>query len=434
MPKPSDFQTYHDFKRTLKKNKTLSLLIALVVFIVVLPLFENNSMGIFYLVFFTALLLTGIYAVSYNIRHVAGGVLLAVPTLITAWSNVFVQDRGILNAEMVFLTIFLSYTMFVMLRHILFSKKVTINELYSAICVYVMVGMTFGVIYALLYSLDPGSIAFPPGETVPRLTSFFYFSFVSMSSTGFSGFTAVSGLARSIVIVQVIIGVMYVSTLIGKLVSANTPNDDGLFDNLEGRLKAARSSSLAENHFRNRMFLLVLSMAMLNYSSSVLMTVLKMPIFLDSWGTSLGVVLGGLPAGILAGVIYNVVMALTFWAPSSWVWSFSNVFIAVATWLLWKKGWIDLYKPGKLVCAGVICGVLNSGAVMLTEYLADFPIYQGTMVVYHFFMKMTSNPSVASVAEKMVVEVADKTIALFLVAVAVIFIQDLLGKQKAQEA
>src|SRR5204863_3551992 len=196
------------------------------------------------------------------------------------------------------------------------------------------------------------------------MTSFFYFSFVSMTSTGFSGITAVSPFARAIAIVQVILGVMYISALIGKLVSANTPDDDGLFDNMEIKLRLdGWGHELAEDFFRQRIPLLVLSMAMLNYSSSVLMTVLHLPFFMDSWGTSLAVVLGGVWAGILAGVIYNLVMAFTFWDPSAWVWMLCNILIALLTWLFLKSGWIDLHKPVKLLAAVVIFGVLMSAVV-----------------------------------------------------------------------
>ncbi len=412
---------------TLKKNKSLSLLIALVLFLVALPFFETNATGIIYLAFFSFVLVSGIYAVSYNMRHVAGGVLLAAPTLITSWSNVFIQDQKILNAEMLFLTVFLVYTIAVILRHILGVKKVTVNELYAAICVYIMVGMAFGVVYALLESLTPGALSFPPGEKVPTMTAFFYFSFVSMSSTGFSGFTAVSSLARAIVIVQVIIGVMYVSTLIGKLVSANTPDDDGLFDNMEMKLKMDFwDEEFSENIFRQKPLLLILAIAMLNYASSVLMTVLHLPFFMDSWGTSLAVVLGGLWPGIFAGVIYNLVMAWTFWEPSSWVWMFCNIWIAFLTWIFLKNAWIDLHKPMNLLGAGLICGVLNAVAVMITTYAAQFPIYQGTMVVYDFFVSLTGNPALASIIEKVTVEITDKTISLLLAAVGAIFVRDIL--------
>ncbi len=414
--------------KTLKKNRALSLLISLVMFLILLPFFETSETAIIYLFFFAVVLLTGIYAVSTNMRHVAGGVLLATPTLITAWSNMFVKNQQVLNAEMAFLIIFLVYTLSVILWHILSAKKVTLNELYAAICVYIMMGMTFGVIFALLESVAPGSLSFPPEEGQPNMTAFFYFSFVSMSSTGFSGFTAASSFARALVVVQVIFGVMYITTLMGKLVSAITPDDDGLFDSLsQKKLKTDLwSQELTENFFRQRPILLVLSMAMLNYSGSVLMTMLHWPIFLDSWGTSLAVMLGGLRAGIAAGIIYNVVMAYTFWEPSYWVWMFCNILIAFLTWIFVKRGWIDLHKPLKLLGAGIICGVLNSFMVMIITVVAGMPIYEGTMAVYHFFMSLNGDSNFASIMEKGVVEIADKIISMILAAVAVIFIQDFL--------
>ncbi|MGE0267026.1 MAG: lipid asymmetry maintenance protein MlaB [Candidatus Omnitrophota bacterium] len=417
---------------TLKNNKCLSLLTALIVFIVALPFFEANSTAVIYLLFFSFVLLSGIYAVSYNIRHVAGGVLLVIPTLVTAWSNMFIQDQQIMVAEMVFLVIFLIYTLSMILMHVLAVKKVKINELFGAISVYIMIGMTFGVIYALLEAFAPGSISMPEGETSPKMTAFFYFSFVSMSSTGFSGFTAVSSLSRAIVIVQVIIGVMYVSALIGKLVSANTPDDGGLFDNMEPpKLKTEFwAQELAENYFRQRTGLLIIAMSMLNYSGSVLMTVLGWPFFMDTLGTSLAVVLGGLRAGILTGIIYNLIMSWTFWEPSYWVWMFCSIFIAVMTWLFLRWGFIDLHKPLKLLWAGFVSGTLNSIVVAFITFMAGLPIYQGTMKVYHFFVNLTGNTDVASIAEKMAVEVADKSIALLLVAVAVIFIRDIFHWKK----
>ena len=155
-----------------------------------------------------------------------------------------------------------------------------------------------------------------------------------------------------------------------------------------------------------------------------------LPFFMDSWGTSLAVVLGGLWPGILSGVIYNLIMAFTFWEPSAWVWMFCNILVAILTWIFVKWEWINLHKPLWLLAAGVITGALNSVAVWIISWTNGLLIYQGTMAVYHFFMSMTANQLLASAAEKIAVEVADKTIALLLVAVAVIFIRDFLNWNK----
>ena len=63
---------------------------------------------------------------------------------------------------------------------------------------------------------------------------------------------------------------------------------------------------------------------------------------------------------------------------------------------------------------------------MIITLATELPIYQGTMAVYHFFMNLTGDSNLASIAEKVLVEIADKSISLLLAAVAIIFIRDFL--------
>lgn len=106
------------------------------------------------------------------------------------------------------------------------------------------------------------------------------------------------------------------------------------------------------------------------------------------------------------------------------------MFIAVMTWLFMKWGCLDLHKPLKLGWAGIVTGVLNSIVVAVITFISGLPIYQGTMTVYRFFSSLTGNHELASIAEKAAVEVADKSIAFLLVAVAVIFIRDVFHWKK----
>ena len=78
----------------------------------------------------------------------------------------------------------------------------------------------------------------------------------------------------------------------------------------------------------------------------------------------------------------------------------------------------------ELAVPGIIMGLLNSVAVGIITTVTHLPLYHGIMSVNQFFLKMTGNANMASVVEKIAVEVADKTISLLLVAVAVIFIRD----------
>mgnify|MGYP000623572309 CR=1 FL=1 len=123
-------------------------------------------------------------------------------------------------------------------------------------------------------------------------------------------------------------------------------------------------------------------------------------------------------------------MAVTFWGWSSWVWMFSSLLVAAATWFFSRRGWLSLYKPLPLIAAGMVTGFLNGILAQATIVLAKLPPYQGTLAVYDFFVKITSNETFAALAEKMFVEIADKTISVMLAAAAVFLLHDLLVNYK----
>jgi hypothetical protein len=56
------------------------------------------------------------------------------------------------------------------------------------------------------------------------LSSLFYFRFVALSTTGFGDIYAVAPMARSVVIIEMLVGVMYMAVLIGLLINAFRDN------------------------------------------------------------------------------------------------------------------------------------------------------------------------------------------------------------------
>jgi len=202
------------------RNRDLFTLASLFAIILVFPLFEKSPLGDVLLVcFFTALLLFSLYEVSDNPRQVAIGVLLAIPALLAAWTNVFVPSHNMLVAELLSVAVFLVYILLAILKRVLSAREVTLTELYRAVNVYIMIGIAFGMIYSLTELLSPGSFQYTYGQH--SFSSIFYFSFVALSTAGFGDITAISPFARSVVIIEMIIGVMYLAMLIGLLVNAH---------------------------------------------------------------------------------------------------------------------------------------------------------------------------------------------------------------------
>jgi len=154
----------------------------------------------------------------------------------------------------------------------------------------------------------------------------------------------------------------------------------------------------------------------LNYITALLVNLFKVPLFLDTWGTSLGVLVGGFGVGAIGGVLYNLIMAATVWGPSAWVWSISSLWIAISTYFFLKHGFLDIRNIKKLIFAGLVIGFTNA---LITFEISVFvfnslPTYEPTEAINNFFFAATGNHNVAVFLEHITVELFDKTASLFI--------------------
>jgi len=164
---------------------------------------------------------------------------------------------------------------------------------------------------------------------------------------------------------------------------------------------------------------LVPVIAALNYVTGVIINLLKLPLFMDTWATMFGTVVAGLWVGIAGGFLYNIIMAFTLWGLPAWVWGFINVYIAVITWVFWRLGWVNIKKPALLVLAGIIVGVTNVIPVTIINVFifGALPTYAGTAWIYAIILNQTNDTITATIGSAIVAEIPDKLISLVLAAV-----------------
>lgn len=421
-------------RRAVRRYKDFITLALLVTFILVFPLLETSAAGDLFMVFLVNLfLLSALYSVSDSPRELAMGILLAVPSLLTGWTWFFMPSDTALISLMVTLVLFFTYILLVILHRILLARVVTSIEICRAVLVYIMIGLVFGMIYMLLEILSGGSFIAGRGELT--LSALFYFSFVSLSTAGFGDVFAVAPLARSVVIIEMLVGVMYMAVLIGLLINAHysTRYTRQRDDTYQGR----ETGGLAEEDRNHRFFsssgpLVLLAVAvMLNLGISVAMVSLGLPFFLDTVGTSLAVLLGGFYIGALAGVLYNLIMAVSIWEPITLVWAASSVIVAGMTWMFWREGWVDVRKPVRLVLAGIATGVINGLFVFGIIMLLHLEFYSGTAGITIQMTGFFHNAQAGLISAELLVEIVDKTLALVLAAVLALLLGGLLpsGKQ-----
>ncbi len=101
------------------------------------------------------------------------------------------------------------------------------EAVFGAISIYLLVGFGFSNIYGLLEKLQAHAFYLDPAtnlRTTPNHVDFIYYSFATMTSLGAPGIAAVSDQARSISVIESILGLLYLAVMISRLMSAYRSN------------------------------------------------------------------------------------------------------------------------------------------------------------------------------------------------------------------
>ena len=104
------------------------------------------------------------------------------------------------------------------LRRILPKETVEVETLFAAVDVYVIIGLIFSVLFiALAYLFPSPPFLAQPGSHPP--SNYVYLSFVTLTTVGFGDLTPFTNTARSVVVLEALIGQIFLVTLVARLVS-----------------------------------------------------------------------------------------------------------------------------------------------------------------------------------------------------------------------
>jgi hypothetical protein len=97
------------------------------------------------------------------------------------------------------------------------AGAITFRTMFGVLCVYLLVGMAFAFAYGAIESLtnEPFFAQITNGDQ----SDFLYFSFVTLTTTGFGDLTAATSLGHSFVIVEALSGQIYLVTVVALIVA-----------------------------------------------------------------------------------------------------------------------------------------------------------------------------------------------------------------------
>jgi hypothetical protein len=197
------------------------LLIALAALMVGYPYFENSRTGAFLGGVTSLLTLTGaIFAVRTNRWTLGVALVLAIATVAASATAFAGGVRGDWVVEATF-TAFYAFTTVAIFIEVIRTRRVTTDTMYGAVCVYLLVGMTFGSLYDLIETINPGSFQINVDTAVPaeiRWRTLIFYSFMTLTTIGLGDVTPTTVQAQSLTSIEGVIGVLYLAVLIARIV------------------------------------------------------------------------------------------------------------------------------------------------------------------------------------------------------------------------
>jgi hypothetical protein len=169
----------------------------------------------------TLALVSAIFAVSHKRARWLLGLLLALPAGVMNAIIALRPDTRIEVPTLVLTLAFLVFTLATLFKAVVSTREITMDTIYGAISVYLLIGLAWAVAYRLLSTVQPEAFAAVVTSHLSRTVNWsdcLFFSFVTLTSTGYGDIVPMTAHARSLAMLESVSGTMYMAVLVARLV------------------------------------------------------------------------------------------------------------------------------------------------------------------------------------------------------------------------
>ena len=152
--------------------------------------------------------------------------------LITIVASYWLESTQLRMLQLLVLFLFFTSRAWLAVKQVLFMEgPIDANRILGAIAVYLLIGLSWGVIYSAINELDPSAFnGTEPGEWRHNFAELVYFSYVSLTTLGYGDISPDTPFTRLLVYLEAIFGQLYIAIMIAGLVGvriAHATSGDG---------------------------------------------------------------------------------------------------------------------------------------------------------------------------------------------------------------
>jgi hypothetical protein len=99
------------------------------------------------------------------------------------------------------------------------TEIVTTDKIFAAACVYMLMGICFGLVFMLIEQSYPGSFALSAADTADLAGALVHFSFTTLTTVGYGDIAPRTSTARSLADLEAVIAQLFLAVVLARLVS-----------------------------------------------------------------------------------------------------------------------------------------------------------------------------------------------------------------------
>lgn len=205
-----------------RSYRFLVLLLALLLLLVGSPFVGDDVLDRVILTLFLTILLFAAVGAASTMRHerwIAASLATASGAVIGA--GLLLEHRLIFLPALALFTLYLAYTISVVLRRLLTTNQIDADILCGAAAIYLLIGVAWALSYWIIYGLDRGAFTANAALNLPPYTihEFLYYSFSCLTTLGIGDISPVNRFAQIWSTLETVTSNLYIALLVSRLVS-----------------------------------------------------------------------------------------------------------------------------------------------------------------------------------------------------------------------
>jgi hypothetical protein len=241
-----------------RENNFTYLLVGLILYLLVGPIAQEFfpesilSADMVLRIGFNVMLILGVWSFRDSLNHIKLGWGLTIGVVILTLMTVISDSVFIEHALFLVFFIFCLVSLRLCLLEVVHGGEIDSNRLVGAACVYLLMGVCWGVLFYYVEVISPGSFNAPPfGSREQSIQDFLYYSFVTLTTLGYGDMFPLGPVAQTLSYLEAVSGTIYLAILVGALVGAFYAREREIIRRSPARHDVGPSGDAEEDNFKS---------------------------------------------------------------------------------------------------------------------------------------------------------------------------------------